>query len=244
MSPQAINRTGGTYVRKFLKYAGLVFLGLVIAAIVGGVLVYQATRQEPEFYRRALVVDPEEEAEAGDELEQRVIDLRNSAQKPGEWEAEFTDAQVNGWLASDLPEKFPGSLPKEIKAPRLAFSPGKAQMACRYTGSGLDAVLALSVEMQLTGEPNELAIRITGADVGLFPLPLAPWKERISKAATRAELPLRWEEEDGDLVAVVTIPSTHEKFDNADLTVREIQLREGAIYLAGTTSIKKTGGSD
>jgi len=231
-------------VRKFLKYAGLVFLGLVIAGVVGGVLVYQATRQEPEFYRRALVVAPEVEKEAGDELEKRVLDLRNSARKPGDWEAEFTDAQVNGWLASDLPEKFPSSLPREIADPRLAFTPGGAQMACRYTDNGLDAVLALAVEIELTGEPNELAIRITSASVGLFPLPLSPWKDRLSKAAERSSVPLRWEDKDGDLVAVVTIPRTHEKFKNSDITIHTVELRDGAIFLAGSTSFITPGSKE
>ncbi len=231
-------------MRKFLKYAGLVILGLVIAAIVGGVLVYQGARQEPEFYRRALVVDPVEEAEAGDELEKRVLDLRNTAQTPGQWEAEFTDVQVNGWLASDLPEKFPGSLPKEIADPRVEFTPGKAQMACRYTGSGVDAVLALAIELELSGEPNKVAVRIKSASVGMFPLPLDPWKERLSKAAEKSGLPLEWTEKDGDLVALVTLPRNHKEFKRADLLISDIQLRQGSVYLAGTTSRKKPGSGE
>ncbi len=53
----------------------------------------------------------------------------------GHWSAVFTDEQINGWLAADLPEKFPQLLPPEIQDPRVVFAPGQLQLACRYTGS-------------------------------------------------------------------------------------------------------------
>ena len=45
--------------------------------------------------------------------------LNNHLRRMGGWEAHFTDQQVNGWLAVDVPKNHPDLLPPEISHPRV-----------------------------------------------------------------------------------------------------------------------------
>ena len=110
-------------MRRLLRI-GLI-LGVVLV-IASGVLVgclYWATQQAPEFYEQALQKPPQEEAQAGDELERQVLDLRNELRSEGRFNVEFSHDQINGWLAADLPDKFPQLLPRGVSEPRIAFEP-------------------------------------------------------------------------------------------------------------------------
>ena len=75
----------------------------------------------PEFYRAVLEVDQERAAANGFQLEQNLVRLQNAARTKQPWRVELTQEQINGWLVSDLPEKFPGSLPEQIQDPRVAI---------------------------------------------------------------------------------------------------------------------------
>jgi hypothetical protein len=104
-------------------------LVLVLLATAGVALLltaaYRATQHVPAFYQAALVERPVEQKAAADQLERQVLELHNEARKPGRWEARFSQDQINGWLAADLPVKFPGALPEGVSAPRVAIEPGR-----------------------------------------------------------------------------------------------------------------------
>src|SRR5687768_16914905 len=111
---------------------------------------WRATQQVPEFYQVAIRKQPEIQAEAREQLEQQVIELHNEVRQTGHWEATFTDEQINGWLAADLPGKFPNALPKGVSEPRVAIHPEEAQVACRYQSPKIETVFSMGVEISLT----------------------------------------------------------------------------------------------
>ncbi len=222
-------------MRRFLRIAAIVLVALIATAALVLFLLYRATQHEPEFYVRALKAEPAKQAEAGDQLEKRVVNLRNEVRRDGDWEVVFTDEQINGWLATDLPEKFPDALPPEVSDPRVAIEPDTAQVACRYRDGSFTTVVSLAVEMHLTGRPNELAVRIRRARAGSLPVPISNWLDQVTEAALESGIPLRWEKKDGDPVAIVEIPFEHTEVRNRLLRVETIQLREGELYLAGRT---------
>ena len=193
-------------MRKLLRLG--VVSGCILLAIAALVLVgaYWGSKQVPEFYERALAAEPQRQAEAGEELERNVLELRNDVRQDGHWQAVFTDEQINGWLAVDLPEKFPRALPKQLKDPRVAIEPDLAQLAALYAGPQYSAVISLAVEIHLTDEPNVLAVRVHRARAGLLPVPLADWLDRVRLGAEQSGIPLRWVEQDGDPVALVSVP--------------------------------------
>ncbi len=217
---------------RIVLVAAIVAIAAVTLLLVGA---YQAAKQEPKFYQQALRRQPQQQKQAGDELEQRVLELHNEARQDGRWQAVFTAEQLNGWLAADLPEKFPKALPRGVSEPRVAIDPEQAQIACRYEDDKLSTVVSLAVELHLTDEPNVIAVRICQARAGVLPIPLKQWLDRISTAAQRSNVPLRWAQRDGDPVALVTVPTEHEDYAHRHVRLDTLELREGEIYLAGRT---------
>ena len=137
---------------------------------------------------------PVEQKAAADQLEREVLELHNEARKPGRWEARFSQEQINGWLAADLPVKFPGHA-RRVSAPRVAIEPGRMQFAVRYDHGEISTVLSLAGDAYLTDRPNEVAIHIEHVRAGAFPVPLAQFLDDIAERAGEAGLPLRWTEE-------------------------------------------------
>lgn len=225
------------------KIVRVVLAVVALAGVAAGVsffAAYRASQHVPEFYEKAIARQPESQAEASHELVKQVFDLRNDVNQVGQWKAVFTDEQINGWLAADLPAKFPDALPKEIHDPRVAIDPQQAQIACRYESSKTSTVVSLALEIHLTDEPNVVAVRIRQARAGLLPLPVKQGLDKITAAARAAGIPLRWVQKDGDPVALITVPAEHEQYSQRLLRLETIELRSGEVFLSGQTEAIKT----
>jgi hypothetical protein len=212
--------------------AALVGCGVVGLALAG---LRSALQRVPDFYAEAVAMPAAAEEAAGETLERRVLALHNEVRDAGHWSAVFTDEQINGWLAADLPEKFPQLLPPEIEDPRIVFAPGQLQLAFRYTGSQLTTIVSLTLEVRLAEEPNTLAVRVRGARAGLVPLPLRQFLDHVTESVRRADLLLRWAQSDGDPVALVTFAESRPHDDDAQPLLERIEIRAGEIHLAGRT---------
>ncbi len=225
-------------MRKAIRYILLtttVVLGLLGIAVLG---LYRAAQREPTFYRQALLVEPKENQEAGDALEQSLLDLHNEVRSVGKWEAVFTEEQVNGWLVADLPEKFPNVLPIGTQEPRVAIDAEAIRVACQFDNGKFKTIISMALDVDLTTETNTLAVRVSKLRAGTLPVPLKQFLDKIAAAARRGAIPLTWRQIDGDPVALVTVPVTHEDYAHREIYVDTIELREGEIYLAGHTERK------
>jgi hypothetical protein len=213
----------------------------VAAAVMVGVLVCvtlmafrTALHRIPDFYAKAVAIPAAEQHVAGEALERNILALHNSASDAGRWSATFTDEQINGWLAADLPEKFPDLLPAAICDPRVAFFPGQVQVACQYTGDRVSAVVSMALDVRLAEDPNTLAVRVRGARAGLLPLPLRDLLDQLTHAAQGADLVLRWAQADGDPVALIALPAAEDE-ETPRLILEQLEIRAGEIHLAGRT---------
>lgn len=229
-------------MRTFLKWTGI---GLLVMVVIAGLFLFgawRATQQEPEFYQQALVMEPEIQIEASRELETKVTELQKEVRRPGEWQAEFTEQQVNAWLAQELPKKS-NLLPVGASDPRVHLEDDEIQIACRYSDSHITTVLLLQAAVELTDKPNELAIHIVGVSAGSLPFPVSPWKDQVTEAVRNADVSIEWQGEKAD-VALVQLPLEDERLKGRRLIVEELELREGSIHVAGVTenSADQSGG--
>ena len=216
-----------------LALAVAVALVIVLAVSLWGV--YQASQQVPQFYEQALAAPPETQVAAGQALERQAASLNNQVRRPGRWEARFTQDQINGWLAVDLPKKFPGSLPRGVTDPRVAVSPDEIQLAVKWQQGNTSAVLSAAGDVYLTEDPNQIAVRVVAVRAGALPVPLARFLDEIAERAASSGLPLEWTEIEGDPVALIKLPLDREEFRGKQLLVEELRLEEGAIVVAGKT---------
>jgi hypothetical protein len=222
-------------MRKYARIGFAIVLTLAAAGAMFGLSLYRAARHVPEFYERALAARPEEQKEAGLKFEQQALALHNQVRHAGRWEARFTQDQINGWLAADLPVKFPQALPQGVSDPRIAIDETQVQLAVRYRRGNTDAVVSLAGQVQLTAEPNELAVRIDAVRAGAFPLPFAQFREDIVERAAKAGVPIRWTEVDSVPVALVRLPLDPRDFKGRRLVVEELRLVAGELIVAGRT---------
>jgi hypothetical protein len=222
-------------VRK--RWRNTAVAALIGVAIVGFALagLRHALRSVPGFYAQAVAIPTAAQQEAGESLERNVLALHNEFHGTVAWSAVFTDDQINGWLAADLPEKFPQLLPPEIQDPRVAFWPNQMQLAGRFSSRQLTSIVSVSLEVRLADEPNTLAVRILGARAGLIPLPLKQFLDQITAAAQRIDLSLRWAQVDGDPVALITIGELGPLDDGKRPLLEHVEVRDGELYLAGRT---------
>jgi|SRR5688572_15462426 len=214
-----------------LLYAALAVLVLVLGFLGWA---YRATQQVPEFYVRQLELEAFQKR-AGDALEKQALQLNSQIRKSERWQARFTAEDINGWLAVDLPQKFPQALPSDVQSPRVAIDPEMIQLACKVESPRFSSVVSLGLQPYVTSEPNVIALRVKQLAAGSLPLPLSQYMEQITEQCAKSGLPLRWTEEEGDPVALVTLPLEPKDFQDRQVRVEQIELAEGEIILSGTS---------
>jgi hypothetical protein len=223
---------------RWRRMAGVAAVLLVVALAATLFIVYRASRHVPQFYVQALAADPAVQRSAGDELERRALELHNDVQHAGDWEAVFTQEQINGWLAVDLIEKFPDLLPPEAKDPRVEITPQEIRLACRYQDGNIETVISLAVTASMSEEPNTIAVRIKRVRAGALPVPFKQFLEDITQASRESGLDLRWLQSEGDPVALVRLPTENTELPDRTLHLKRFELREGEAYLSGETQWK------
>jgi len=226
-------------MRRFLRI--LVWLVVVLIAIcsVTAFLLYRGTQKVPEFYQEAMTIQLslQERKEIGRQLERQAAELHNEVRREGPWEAAFTDEQLNAWLAVDLVEKLPSTVPTEMSDPRVKISADLIQAACRYETDRFSAVVSLRADAYLTDKPNQIAVRLRSVRAGVVPVPLRGLLDQMADSARRSGIDLRWSQQDGDPVALIQVPTRQENHPGRKIHVESLEVRDGEIYLAGRTEI-------
>jgi len=222
------------------KNARRLIVGLS-AAVVGLLIsfaacTYWASQRAPAFYREALSAAPAESAEQGERFERAALALHNNSQQAGRWELSFSADEINGWLTTELPTKFPRLLPAGVSDPRVAIDGKLFHIAVHYNRGGVDTVLSIAGEAYLTAQTNEVAIRLEQARAGLVPIPLGPLIQEINDRAERSDVNLRWTEVKGSPVALLRLPLD---FDGEDrrVVLDRLDTTHGHFLIAGRTEL-------
>jgi hypothetical protein len=100
-------------MRKIAAALTAVMVALAGIGAVASFGLYRASQQVPKFYQRALVSTAAEH-DSGERFERQALALHNQARRQGQWEARFSEDEINGWLAAVLPENFRRRWPKEF----------------------------------------------------------------------------------------------------------------------------------
>ena len=190
-------------------------------------------QQVPEFYEQAIAAQPKQQMEAGQQFEQEALEVQNQIRRAGDWRAEIAADEINGWLATVLPEKFPGMLPPEVSDPRVAIEQDRLRVGAKYRMSGIDTVVSLELSAFLTDEPNVIAVRAHHVAAGNIPVPVGKYLEQITESAARRGIYIRWQEVDGDPLAIVTLPLA-EPGDKREIILSSLELQPGTAIITGT----------
>jgi hypothetical protein len=221
-------------MRKRFRFALIAFvvLGLLAAA---GFAVFHASQQVPEFYTEALFLPAENQEKESDLMLKQVTTLHNDLQSKGPWQQVFRAQTINGWLAVDLPRNHPTLLPRGMHDPRVHIGPQGMTMACQVDWHGFHGVVSLQVSAFVESDEDDVVgLRVHKARLGAIPWSFASALEKISDAAKKSNVDIRWRQADSDPVALIKINSAADARRQV-LHIKTIRLEEGALVVAGTT---------
>ena len=222
-------------MRRWIKRITIVVSLLFVAGLVLTWWAVEQTQHVPEFYAHASDRLPESTVKASQHLEAEVEQLQSQVARQGSWNASFSVPEVNAWLIEELPRKFPKWLAKGASEPRIAIEDGRLLAAARYKDRRIDTVISCELEVELTEQPNMLALRINKLRAGALPLPLSKFAIGISKEAAKGGIDIRWDVTETGPVALVSVPSEHPEYVLSPVIVESIQLIDGTLELSGHT---------
>ncbi len=217
----------------WLKWLALAGVLVVLLSVIALIWLFQASQQVPEFYSRAIEIAPERAAEAGDRLERAVLELHNEVIHEDRFQMTFTDEEVNGWLASDLIEKFPERLPPSVRDPRVAFEEGAAIIAFRYEEGNAKTIVTVRADIHLLEDEDVLSVTLRALHAGTVPIPIGPVLENLKREAEQRRLPIRWEDDRGSPVALIPLRLGDQWVKDRQLILENIYLEPGKLTIAG-----------
>ena len=224
-------------MRRWLRITILALFVVLGLAAIFLLVAYRATQHVPDFYREALTAESSAQEKDSDRMLQRAASLHNSVKRQGTWQGEFTAAEVNGWLATDLPRNQPQLLPRGFHDPRVKIEPDGVTLACLIERGGLRCVVSLEVDVYVD-TPNVISLRVRKARAGAIPWPLGQILEGVSEAGRRADLRVRWRQAGGDPVALISLPPVQGNRGKI-IRIEKIGLDQGVIHVAGVTEAAK-----
>lgn len=215
--------------RKKALFASLAAV-LLAAAIAGGYALVALDRVRP-FYKQAVNAPPEQLETAAKRMESRVEELVSAPKPSGQWQTVFTDEEVNGWLVAMLREHYPDLLPPEVIDPRVAFRNDRCLAGYRYRGKTIETVISVEGTASLP-ESDLVAVRLQRAFAGVLPLPMSRVVSEVTRVAQDLGIPIRWSEEQGDPVLLVSVAGALST-DQQRRQLQRIELQDGKLILAG-----------
>lgn len=212
--------------------AFVILMGLLITLATTASL-YSAVTQVQPYYRAALNRDPAELKKQSHQLESRFSALHSDLQDEGKWRTVISADELNGWLATKLPEAFPELLPRTIRDPRVAITPTAVFLAAQSRVAGVDTIVSVEVEPFVTTD-GDLAIELRQVLAGTLPLPKNEIFDQLSKATELLSLPLRWTQIDGNMILLVERRMWDSGTDQHRV-LQALELADGQLYVSGRT---------
>jgi hypothetical protein len=217
----------------------------VVGALVAGLVALSAAAMHtPDFYRQRLPVggpvagrSPDAAMAAAEQAARRLVTggsaLHAAFLQVGPWGGVFSERELNGWLAIDLPRNHASLLPAGVEAPRVELLPGRMRAGMRVGRGILTATIWLEAEVALQAA-NQLRITVGRVRLGGLPLPAGPLLAGIARRLERLGAVTETPPGGARSVLVVYIPSTHQA-GGVSHWLEAIRLATGEVAVAGET---------
>ena len=223
--------------RKSLFLTSLIVV--VLAAGIGAGL-WLLFRHEPDFYVRAAVPSGQQRTQWNDEFESKFFNsLLGGIVNLHDWGADFTQEQINSYLAQDYLTKHSteNPLPEGISEPRIVFEPDHLRLGFRYGVGPWNTVVSLKLRVWLVArELNTVALEVESLRAGALPISAESLLQRIADFVHRKDIDPIWYRRNGHPVLIVRF--------QADRTPQTFQLQrldlEGGITHISGRSLENT----
>src|SRR5216684_1926808 len=192
-----------------MKYKSVILaVGIVLLLLGGtGTGLVLLVRHEPAFYVRAAVPPGEYRMECSAdfirEFSKKLIDgIVNKSQ----WNARFTDEQINSYFAEDFITKHnvENPLPEGVRDPRVALESDIIRLGFRYGKGSWSTVISLDLHVWLVRkEPNVVALEFKALHAGALPISAQSILERVTEMAQQQNIEVTWYRHQGHPVVLL-----------------------------------------
>lgn len=203
---------------------------VVLLLLGAGVGVFLLGRKPPEFYKQALAatVDTSKRQAESKHFVQSVMQIVDDAQRQQRWTEELSVAELNAWLADELPRKYGEWLPRQIREPRVAVDGDRLLVGAEIERGQWKGILSCRLRPWLS-RPNELALEIESISAGLLPLPVDQLLEEVVRRAEREDWKIGWRQTGGHDVLLINLEGRFGR----DILVDEIGVADGRLIISG-----------
>ena len=204
------------------------FLLLAVCA-VGGSL-FWALVQVPDFYQEELAtpVDPEVRRAVAKKFVQQTLRLADDIAHADDWSQEFTQRQVNSWLAEELHAKYAKLVPPGVSRPRVRFLDKTVLIGFRFEQKRFSGIVSLRLKPWVS-QPNQLTLEVMSVRAGLVPIPLDDVLGTITRRLEYSGWQTEWRQHDGNDVLIVHLerPGPHRP------VLESVDVAEGVLRIHG-----------
>jgi hypothetical protein len=211
-------------VRKFMVLGGL------LALLGGGGGIYWSLGQAPDFYEEALADVPPAEVreDVVRKLVRRTLRIVENIERRETWSEEFSEQQINIWLAQEFDHDRFGWLPPNVHEPRIQISDGVMHVAFRLDDERMRGIVSCELRPRVSG-PNELEVMVPSVRIGLFPLPVDQFIQDIAGRAWFDGWQVECRREVGERMVVVNL----DRGRPIQPILETIELKAGVLRVAG-----------
>jgi hypothetical protein len=201
-------------------------LSILVAIPVG---VWLSLTYQPSYYRDMVLQSRNQRQGKARKFVAQSLQLRNDICNEPNWEAVFTDQEVNAWLAEDLVSHFADQLPPEVNEPRVLFELDRITLAFQLRQRGVESVITVVARPRVP-EGNTVELTLEKIRAGILPIPADNVLDRIIEYARCHGIDVEWTRRDGYPVVLMRYTPNLER---DDVRLEELQIRAGQIRLAG-----------
>ncbi len=211
--------------RKRLVLAGLVTLTILMIPVGA----WLSLTYRPSFYRALTNLSPDQREAKAKRFVAGSLQLRNDISNERDWQAVFTDQEVNAWLAEDLVTHFADLIPPEIHEPRIAFDADRVTLAFQLDRGPIRSVIWVVAQARVP-EDNVLALTLEKIRAGVFPISVDRLVGPINAQARAHGLDIHWTREQGLPVALIRYQPDEGR---SDVVLESLSIRRGQLRLSG-----------
>ncbi len=211
-----------------------IVLGLTVLATIPLGIWFSLTYQ-PSYYRDIVFLTREQRAGKAKKFVAQSLQLRNDICNEPNWEAVFTDQEVNAWLAEDLVTHFADQLPPEVHEPRVLFELNRITLAFLLKQGAVQSVITVVARPRVPGG-NTVELTLEKIRAGILPVPADNVLDRIIEYARYHGVDAEWARKDGYPVVLMRYTPN---LAREDVQLEEVQIRAGKVRLAGRSDRAK-----
>lgn len=213
----------------------LFVLLLLLGGVAGGL--YWSSAQVPEFYQAALQAQSKSEVrqQKAKQFVQRSMQLVNDVHNhEPQWSQEFSEQQINAWLAEELHQKYNEWVPKGVSDPRVKFGKDQVELGFQLSLKKWSGIISLKFKPWLL-KKNRLVLELENARAGLLPIPIEEAITDLIREARKDGWYIEWGQNNGNDALIVYLD--HSKNELPDLTALAVE--PGLFRIAGKAETEK-----